>query len=258
MSRRALSGILGIAWRNIYTTLKTPSLAVPPLLVPVFTLAVIAGGLSALHDVPNFDFDGDYTAFAFIFVLVQSSAMCGQYSALALARDFETHFARRLMLATSKRWHIVAGYTLAALARAAITVPVLFAFGFLFGMEVNGSLGQVLALIGLALLISLVTAFWAMGVALRMRTAQTAPAMMLPIFATLFSAPAFVPLAALTGWLHDVASFNPMTPFIEAGRSLISGHPKDVEVALAVGVGLLLVLGIWSFTGVRRAEAAGG
>lgn len=255
---RARSAILGVAWRNVYTTMKTPSLAVPPLMVPLFTLAVVAGGLSAVSRVPRFNFHGNYTAFAFIFILVQSAAMCGHFSALALARDFETRFSRRLMVSVPKRWYIVAGFALAALARAIVTVPILFLVGWVFGMDTHGSVLQLLELTGLSLLISLVAGFWSMGVALRLRTTQAAPAMMMPIFATLFAAPAFLPLAAMTGWLHKVASVDPVTPFIEAGRGLISGQPKDVALALGVAVGMILLLGVWTGTGLKRAQAAGG
>lgn len=255
---RSASVILGVAWRNLYTTMKTPSLAIPPIAIPLFTLAVVAGGLSAVSRVPNFDFDGDYTAFVFIFILVQSSTMCGQFSALALARDFETRFARRLMLAAPHRSQIVLGYALAALVRAIVTVPILVLAGFAFGMEVNGSLFQLVQLTGLSLLVSVITAFWSMGVALRLRTAQAQPLMMLPVFTGLFAAPAFMPLAAMTGWLHGVASWNPVTPFVEAGRGLISGAPHDGAKALAVAAGMLVVLGFWTATGLRRAEAAGG
>jgi ABC-2 type transport system permease protein len=255
---RTASVVLGVAWRNLYTTLKTPSLAVPPVMIPLFTLAVFAGGLSSVRRVPNFDFNGDYTAFAFIFILVQSSAMCGMFSAVALARDFESRFARRLMLAAPHRWQILAGYALSAIARAAVTIPILLVAGLLFGMEVNGSPLQLLGLFGLSLLIAIVAALWAMGVALRKRSAQAQPIMMLPIFTLLFAAPTFMPVPAMQGWLHDVASWNPLTPFMEAGRGLISGEPEAIAKALAVAGAMAVLFAIWTVTGLRKAEAAGG
>lgn len=254
----AASTIGAVARRNLYTTMKTPSLAVPPLMVPIFTMAIFAGGLSVMQRAPNFNFDGDYTAFTFIFVLMQSATMCGHFSALAMARDFETKFMRRLMLAVRHRWHIIAGFVLSAIGRTLITVPILFGFGLLFGMEVNGELVDLLILVSISVLVAVVAAFWSMGVALRLRSTQGAPAMMLPIFATLFAAPAFVPLAAMSGWLHEVASWNPVTSFVEVGRGLISGDAEEIWPAFAVAVGMILFLGVWTETGLRRAQAAGG
>jgi len=255
---RARSTIGAVAWRNIYTTMKTPSLAVPPLMVPIFTLAVFAGGLSVMSRVPNFRFNGDYTAFTFIFVLVQAATMCGHFSSLAMTRDFETKFMRRLMLAVPKRWQIVAGFVVAAIVRCLVTVPILFAFGLLFQMDVQGDPIDLLKLTGLSVLVTVIAAFWSMGMGLRLRTTQAAPAMMMPIFASLFMAPAFVPLVAMQGWLHDVAEWNPVTMFVETSRGLISGDAQNVGATVAVGVGMILVLWVWLETGLRKAQAAGG
>ena len=50
---------------------KNPSLLLPPMLFPLLNFAAFAGGLSRLRHVPGFDFHGGYTAFQFVFVLLQ-------------------------------------------------------------------------------------------------------------------------------------------------------------------------------------------
>jgi ABC-2 type transport system permease protein len=50
--------------------------------------------------------------------------------------------------------------------------------------------------------------------------------MQMPVFLLLFFAPVYVPLALLQGWIHAVASVNPITPLLEAGRGFISGSPE--------------------------------
>jgi hypothetical protein len=47
--------------------------------------------------------------------------------------------------------------------------------------------------------------------------------MQTPVFLLLFLAPVYVPLGLLKGWIHAVASINPATAFLDAGRGLISG-----------------------------------
>src|SRR5204862_2210 len=79
--------------------------------------------------------------------------------------------------------------------------------------------------------VSLAATLWATGVAMRVRSIQGGPAMQIPVFLVLFLAPVYVPLGLLTGWIHAVASVNPATALLEAGRSLIAGDP--VHVALA-------------------------
>ena len=52
---------------------------------------------------PGFDFPSGYTAFQFVFVLLQSAAFGGVFTGFAIARDFECGFARRLLLAAPHR-----------------------------------------------------------------------------------------------------------------------------------------------------------
>jgi ABC-type polysaccharide/polyol phosphate export permease len=101
-------------------------------------------------------------------------------------------------------------------------------------------------------------ALFACGVAMRARTIQAGPAMQIPVFLCLFLAPVYVPLDLLTGWIHGVASANPITYFLEAGRGFISGNPVYVLAAFAGAVGLVGAFLLWAALGMRRAEAAGG
>src|SRR2546430_7022491 len=118
---------LAVAWRSIHNYLTNPALLVPSLLFPLFFFSAFAGGLSTISKVPNFNFRPGYTAFQFVFVLLQSSAFGGVFTGFGIARDFETGFGRRLLLAAPRRGGIVLGYAIAALVRALLTWTVLVA-----------------------------------------------------------------------------------------------------------------------------------
>ena len=81
--------------------------------------------------------------------------------------------------------------------------------------------------------------------------------MQMPVFLLLFFAPVYVPLNLLEGWIHGVASVNPITPLLEAGRGFISGRPELTLVAFAIAAGLIAGFAAWAVRGLRRAEAAG-
>ena len=98
---------------------------------------------------------------------------------------------------------------------------------------------------------------WSAGVAMRLRTMQAGPAMQVPVFLTLFLAPVYVPLDLLSGWIHAVASVNPLTALLEAGRSLIAGQPEHLALAFAVVAGLIALFATWGVRGLRSAERAG-
>ncbi len=249
---------LAIAYRQTTVLLKNPSLFVPPMLFPLMNFMAFAGGLSRLRHVPGFDFKGGYTAFQFVFVLLQSAAFGGVFTGFSVAADFERGFARRLMLAAPNRLGILLGYLLAGLVRALIVGVLLFAVALLVGMQVDGGAVDLFGLIVLALICNLVAALFAFGVAFRLRTIQAGPAMQMPVFLILFLAPVYVPLALLAGWVHAAAKVNPFTALIEGGRDLISGQSFDAWLAYGIAAALAAGFFVWAVRGLRKAEAAGG
>jgi ABC-2 type transport system permease protein len=246
-----------IAWRGIHTYVRRLDLVIPSLVFPLIFLASFAGGLSALADVPGFHFPAGYTAFQFVFVLTQSSMFSGLFTGFSIAFDFEGGFARRLMLAAGNRRGIVLGYGLVALTRAALTLTVVTVVALIAGMRVTGDGVDLITLYCLAALLVLVGFGWAAGVAFRFRTIQAGPLMQTPVFLVLFLAPVYFPLNLLKGWIHAVASVNPATAFLDAGRGLISGVHNHTALAFVCAVALIVLFAIWTLFGLRAAEQAG-
>jgi ABC-type multidrug transport system permease subunit len=246
---------LTIAWRGAHTYVRRPDLFVPSLIFPLIFFASFAGGLSALGSVPGFHFPSGYTAFQFVFVLCQAAMFAGLFSGFTLAFDFESGFARRLMLAAEDRRGIALGYALVGLFRAAITLVVVTAVALLAGLKITGDGIDLFALYGLAALLVLVGYGWAAGVAFRFRSIQAGPLMQTPVFLILFLAPVYVPLSLLKGWIHDVASVNPATAFLDAGRGLIAGVHEHTALAFVCALALILLFAIWTLSGLRRAES---
>lgn len=255
--RRFRSVAFAIAWRNLHNLFTNPALLLPSILFPLFFLTAFAGGLSRIGQVPGFDFPSGYTAFQYVFVLLQSAAFGGVFTGFSIARDFENGFTRRLLLAAPKRSGIVAGYALAALVRTVFTATVVTVVALIAGMQVGGNGVELAGLAGLALLMSAAATLWATGVAMRVRTMQAAPVIQIPVFLTLFLAPVYVPVDLLAGWIRGVASLNPATALLEAGRGFVSGAPDEVAIAFATGVGLVAIFALWALRGLRRAEVAG-
>ena len=254
---RALSVAHGVAWRTLHNVFTNPSLLIPSLVFPLFFFVAFAGGLSRVDNVPGFQFPLGYTAFQFVFVLLQSAAFGGVFTGFGIARDFESGFARRLLLAAPNRTGIILGYGGAALVRWLVTATVLTVVALVAGMQVGGDGVDLVGLYTLALLLNIAAVLWAAGVAMRLRTMQAGPVMQMPVFLILFFAPVYVPLSLLKGWIRGVATVNPLTRVLEAGRGLLAGTPTEVGLAFAVGVGLSVLLFLWAVRGLRKAEAAG-
>ena len=248
----------GVAWRSIHNAFHNPPILIPSVMFPLFFLAAFAGGLSAVGDVPSFDYEPGYTAFQYVFVFLQSAAFGGVFTGFSIARDFEGGFARRLMLAAPNRAGIIAGYALGALVRWLFVIVVVTVAALIGGMEVPGQGVDLSALLLLGLLTNAVAVLWACGVAMRLRTAQAGSLIQMPVFIALFLAPVYVPVDLLHGWLHTAAEINPVTPVVEAGRSLLAGSPADVGLALTILAAAIALFSVWARTGLRSAERAGG
>jgi ABC-2 type transport system permease protein len=248
---------LGVAWRNLHNYFTNPSLFLPGLMFPLFFFIAFAGGLSAVRRIPGFDFPAGYTAFQFVFVFLQSAAFSGVFNGFSIARDFETGFAKRFLLAAPHRSAVVIGYLMAAICRWGFNAIVVTIIALIAGMQIHGSGIDLFGLVFLGLLFNLAGSLFAAGVAMRARTVQAGPAMQTPIFLLLFLAPVYMPLGLLQGWIHAVATVNPATYLLEAGRGFIAGEPTEVGLAFGLVAALVVLLVVWALRGLRKAEAAG-
>ena len=105
--RRVWAVARGVAWRQIHNFTHNPAFLLPSIIFPLFFFTAFAGGLSNIGNVPGFDFPSGYTAFQFVFVLLQSAAFGGVFTGFGIAADFERGFARRLLLGAPNRLGIL-------------------------------------------------------------------------------------------------------------------------------------------------------
>ncbi len=100
-------------------------------------------------------------------------------------------------------------------------------------------------------------AFWGAMLALRYRSQSAAPLMQAGMFLLILLTTAYAPLALLQGWLHDVASVNPVTKVIEAVRQGFVGSVtwSDTWPGLLALAVLLAVLGAAALRGMNRFNA---
>jgi len=251
-----MSAARAVGWRNVHNWITNPALIVPSLLFPMFFFVAFAGGLSRVDSIPGFDYAAGYTTFIYGFVLLQASTFGGVFTGFSVARDFESGFARRMMLGATHRSGIIAGYWVSALVRSVTTVSVITVVALLAGLELNGGGIDLLGLYTLALLMNAFAMLFGTGVAMRLRTMQAGPLIQTPAFLILFLAPVWVPYDLLTGWVQAAASVNPMTLVLDTERGFLVGDPTKVLPAFAVVTLLVAVSLLWARGGLRSAERA--
>lgn len=255
-TRASVFGVAAaVAKRGIRSAFTNPALLLPAILFPLIFLVSFAGGLSAVGSVPGFDFPSGYTAFQFVFVLIQAAAFGGFFGSIGIAADFEHGFARRIFLATADRTGILLGYAATAVVRFSFNAALITVAALIGGMDIDGGGLDLFGLYGLGLFVAMAVTLVAAGAFIRTKSVQAAPALQTPVFLVLFLAPVYLPLNLLEGWIHAIASLNPATAIIQAGRGFISGVPAHPGLAFAICAAALVLAFVFALRSLRRAEA---
>lgn len=243
----------GVAERSLRLIPRMPSTFIPSLVMPIFFTVAFTGPFAALVNIPGFPAD-DLIDWVVAFTALQGCAFAGITTGLGVARDLESGFYDRILLSPAPRRALLAGSLLAAMLRSLIALLLMLIVGFIAGAHFReGIVGiGVMAIGGLGL--ALVASAWSVGLALRFKTMQAAPLMQMGVFITIFLSTAQMPVELLTGWLQDVARYNPLTKVLALTRQ---GFLGDVTWAvtsegLLALAGMFAVLGLFAYRGMRK------
>jgi len=161
--------------------------------------------------------------------------------AVAVAEDRVAGFTGRLLSLPVPRLSITAGRAAADILTNAWSIALTAAFGFLFGFRLSGSVTDGLAALGMCMLYGVVFTVVFMVIGLVAPNAQAAQGMSMIAFVFAFISSTYVPASTMPGWLQPFAKYQPITPMVDAVRSLIAGSGSDVGLALAWSALLVIV-----------------
>jgi ABC-2 type transport system permease protein len=203
--------------RSMYRIFRVPAAVVPVIVMPIFFVVAFGGAFSSLVDIPGFPTDNALNWFL-PWAILQGAAFAGVGAAFSIATDLENGFMDRLLLAPMRRLTLVTGPCLGAMVRGLLPFLLVTPIAFVGGARLtDGPIGFVTLLVaveGLALIATL----WGLAVTFRFRTQRSSSLIQVGIFVSFFLSVSQVPLELLTGWLHEVATYNPMTYVLELAR----------------------------------------
>lgn len=242
-----------VAKRSLMLIPRTPSTFFPSLIMPVFLTISFAGAFSGIVNMPGFPADNSLSWFIPM-TAIQGAAFAGITTGMGVARDFETGFYDRFLASPASRPSLLGGPLLAAMFRGLLPVVLLLIITLVTGTEVPGGLLGIASLTVAAVGVSLIGGAWSTGVAVRSKSMQAVPLIQAGLFIGFFLSTAQMPIHLLTGWLHTVARFNPMTNILQLARQGYLGEvawsttwPGLVAIAGMAG-GLIL----FAYRGMRR------
>jgi ABC-2 type transport system permease protein len=239
------------AWRAVIRTARQPIVIVPPLVFPLFLLAINASGLSAATNIPDFP-TSSYLAFALAFPFIQGAIFATNTAGTNVAQDIGSGFFNRLSLTPMTGSSLLAGQLAGVLLIGTIQAIAFLGAGLAAGADLKAGPLGVPVLFALSLTIS--AAFGAIGLFAGLRTgsAEAVQGLFPLMFILLFLSSATLPRDLIAqDWYRTVATINPVSYLIEGLRSLIvTGWDPE---ALALGFGVAIAIFVVGLTAANLA-----
>ena len=232
---------------------RMPSTFFPSLIMPVFLTISFSGAFSGIVELPGFP-TATSLAWFIPMTTIQGAAFAGVTTGMGVARDFETGFYDRFLASPASRPSLLGGPLLAAAFRGLLPLLLLLIITLVTGTEVPGGLPGIVALALAAVGVALMAGAWSTGVALRSKSIQAVPLIQAGLFIGFFLSTAQMPMHLLTGWLHTVARFNPMTNILQLGRQGYLGEVawSTTWPGLVALAGTIAALTFFAYRGMRK------
>ncbi len=246
--------------RNLRGIRRQPATFVPTLVMPIFFVITFSGAFGFVGRTFG---GGNAMSWFAPMAIIQGASFAGMTIGLSTARDFETGFFDRFLLAPMSRLTLLAGALVAALVRAFVTTTFVLIAAAIGGVAVPGGVLGIVALYLSALGIALVAALWGLGLVYRVQHTNVGPVIQVGIFMAIFLSTAQVPIAAMSGWLASVARVNPMTNVLRMARAGFVPDQLLPPAGFGVGwsemwpgllalAGATAVLAVFALRGMRR------
>ncbi len=239
--------------RSANELLRVPGASIPGVLAPTIFFLGLTSVFGSLTLLPGFDTQS-YSSFLIPVSLMQGAGFTGAAVGVNLARDIENGLFDRFLASPAPRWVLLVGLVGSASIRALVPGTFLFVVAMAIGSNFPGALGLLIAIVAV-MGMGVVAACWGVALALKFKSQSAAPLMQAGMLALILTTTAYAPQELLTGWLAEVARYNPATQIVEMARQGFIGSVSwaDTWPGLVAMAGFIVVLGAWALRGMSRA-----
>ncbi|MFD5345150.1 ABC transporter permease [Streptomyces anulatus] len=226
--------------RSLKSCLRTPSLLISPLLTSAFFMIIYEGQLSSVTaaTAPG----GRYIDVVLPLCLLTTAFTGGATAGQLLVSDIGSGYHARLWLTPVGRWALITAPVLAGVAVLTAQAAALTALGLLLGLNPVSGAPAVLALIAATVLLGTGFLLLAAAVGLHTGNSSAVGSVTLVFFPLSFFTATFVPRDQLGGWMAHAADINPLTPPLEAMRSLLTAPWNEQNLLPGTVVALTLLV----------------
>ncbi|HMQ27412.1 MAG TPA: ABC transporter permease [Acidimicrobiales bacterium] len=239
---RPLTQALALAGRSARSTARQPEMWLPSLIFPLMIAAVNNSAMARAVNLPGFPPVDSVLQFLLPATIVQGVMFGAVSGGSDLALDIENGFFERLLASPVARPAILVGRLAGGAVLGASQTVVFVALFALFGARVEGGPLAVVALMGMAVAVTLMVGGVTAAVGIRTGSQESVDAAFPLIFILLFMSSAFFPAELMSGWFQWMAVHNPLSWMIDAARRLViygfdwSDAVEAVAVPAAISV----------------------
>ena len=251
---------VAVAGRNLIAYRRVPQLLVFSTIQPVIFVLMFTYVFGGAIRVPGFP----YVDYLMPGIFVQTVVFGAVATSIGLATDLQSGLLERFRALPMARSAVLAGRTLADLARNVFVVLLMLGVGLAVGFRIHNGVVALIAGLLLLLLFGYAMSWVFALVGLAVGDPESAQAAAFPVLAPLvFASSAFVPVNTMPGWLQVFANHQPVSVTASAVRALVLGGDTSLYLQgstasyllQSVGwcAGILLVfapLAVWRY---RRA-----
>ena len=199
-----------------------------------------------------------YVNFLMAGVFVNTVAFGSFTTGVGLAEDLQKGLIDRFRSLPMSRAAVLIGRTLSDLVRNFFTGAIMFGVGVIVGFNPQGGALEVLAGVGLLLLLGFVFSWIGATIGLAVKNVEAVQsAGLIWIFPLIFASSAFVPTSTMPAGLRAFANNQPITHVVDAARNWFLGVPVGSHgwIAAVWCVGILAVFVPLSVRVYRHAAA---
>nr|WP_280213760.1 ABC transporter permease [Nocardia cyriacigeorgica] len=239
-----------VAYRNLLTILRVPTLLVTATIQPlmfVFLFAYIFGASLG---------GSQYREFLLAGIFAQTVAFNAAFTTVGLAGDLHKGIIDRMRTLPMSRMAVLLGRTLSDLVVNILSLIVMVGCGYIVGWRINGPITDAALAFGVILLFAFAMSWVGALTGLLSPTVEVAQSVgLIWMFPLSFISSAFISAQTLPGPLRTIAEWNPITAVAAAGRKLFdnssppsfatpTGWPAEhcVEYAVICSVAILVVV----------------
>lgn len=212
-----------VAWRNVMTIVRVPTLLVTATVQPLMFVLLFAYVFGASLG------GGAYREFLLAGIFTQTVAFNAAFTTVGLANDLHRGIIDRCRSLPMSRMAVLFGRTLSDLLVSIVGLAVMVGCGYAVGWRIRGSVREAILAFAVILLFAFAMSWIGAFTGLASRSVEVAQsAGLIWLFPLTFISSAFISAASLPGPLRTIAEWNPITAVAASGRTLFhNGAPPS-------------------------------